>query len=265
MSILMKNKKLLSLVIYLACILPLCVTHAIAANKPSIVICGTTWGKLSGPSLPNKGFVADLVLRVFQHAGYEAKYEIVPWARCIAGVKELKYDLVASAWHGDEIDEEYNYLNDILIDSINFIVPEGSTIKSGNIESFYGLHVGMVRETTGIVEAFSKEDRNNLNISYTANLSSLPKMLIGKRFDAIVGDPVNLNEVMKEQGLNVHHKLITLQPPLKTNIQAPIISKKHPNKDQIISDFNNSFRILVSEGMYDDLITLHDYQANYPK
>lgn len=262
MSIVFRLRILITLVV-LAHTFPLFGSQAVAGDKTPLVICGTTWGKLSGPDLPNNGFVADLVMRVFRHAGYEATYKIVPWARCIVGVKELKYDIVASAWHGESIDADYDYLNDILYDTINFIVLDSSPVKVGSMESFNGKRVAVVREVTGIEEMFAGHDK--IDVHRVTHLNDLPRMLIGERFDAIVSDPVSLNEVMKTQGLSADHTLKTLQPPLKLNIQAPIISKTHPNKDQIISDFNESFLELVSEGMYSDLIALHDFQAQYPE
>ena len=35
--------------------------------------------------------------------------------------------------------------------------------------------------------------------------------------------------------------------------------------DQIIADFNAAFRILAAEGLYEELIELHDLQVQYPK
>ncbi len=235
---------------------------AIAKEKPPLVICGTTWGKLSGPDLPNKGFVADLVMRVFSHAGYKVEYKIVPWARCIGGAKKMQYDIVASAWHSESVDADYDYMDDILLDTINFVVLEGSPFKDGNFNSFYGEKVAIVRDVTGIEKMLSGHEQ--IKIVRTASLRKLVRMLVGERFSAIVNDPVSLNEALKEEGLRDTYKLIALNPPLKKNIQAPIISKSHPNKDQIILDFNKSFRELVEKGLYEELIKLHNFPAQRP-
>lgn len=247
----------------LALSLPLFSSQVIAATKTQLVLCGTTWGKLSGHDLPNKGFVPDLVMRVLRHAGYEVKYEITPWPRCVAGVKNLTYDILASAWHGKNFDADFDYMDDILIDTINFIVLKNSPISAGTMQSFYGHSVGIVRDVSGIEDIITGHDK--IKVTRVASLDKLPRMLIGKRFTAIVSDPVSLNEVMKVQGLSAEHQLVALQPPLKMNIQAPLISKKHPNKDQIISDFNKSFRKLASKEFYDELIKLHDLQVQYPE
>jgi polar amino acid transport system substrate-binding protein len=262
MNILTKVRKLLGLCVF-AVALPFFASQAVSDTKTPLVLCGTTWGKLSGHDLPNDGFVPDLVMRVLRHAGYETTYEITPWPRCLGGVKNLSYDVLASAWHGGNIDADFDYMDDILIDSINLIVLEGSPFSVGNLENFYGHRVGIVREAGGIEEIFN--EHADITVQRVASLDKLPRMLIGSRFDAIVSDPVSLNEVLKVQGLSANHTFVALQPPLQKNIQAPIISKDHPNKDQIILDFNASFKILVAEGLYEDLIQLHDLQVQYPK
>jgi len=243
--------------------LPFLASQAISDTKKPLVLCGTTWGKLSGHDLPNYGFVPDLVMRVFRHAGYKVSYKITPWPRCLTGVKELTYDVLASAWHGERIDADFDYMDDILIDTINLIVLQGSPIQVGKMQNFYGQRVGIVKEAGGIEEIFA--DHGEIKIERVASLDRLPRMLIGKRFAAIVSDPVSLNEVVKTQGLGAQHKFVALEPALQKNIQAPIISKNHPNKDQVISDFNKAFRELASKAFYDELIRLHDLQVQYPK
>jgi polar amino acid transport system substrate-binding protein len=261
MSILTKYYKLFGFcALFLT--LPIFASQAASNDKKPLVLCGTTWGKLSGNDLPNKGFVPDLVMRVFRHAGYEVSYKIMPWPRCLAGVKNRTYDVLASAWHGKKIDEDFNYMNDILIDSINFIVLEGSPNQVGKVEDFYGQRVGIVRDAGGIEEIFAGHDK--VKIQRVASLGKLPRMLIGNRFAAIVSDPVSLNEVIKVQGLGAKHKFVALEPPLQKNIQAPLISKTHPDKNRIIADFNMSFKKIVNKAFYDDLIKLHDLQVQYP-
>ncbi len=262
MHILARFHRLLSFC-FIVLTLPLFASQAISDTKTPLVLCGTTWGKLSGHDLPNYGFVPDLVMRAFRHAGYEVEYEITPWPRCLGGVKNLTYDVLASAWHGENIDADFDYMDDILIDSINLIVLAESSISEGKLENFYGKPVGIVRDAGGIEEIFS--EHSEILVQSVASLDKLPRMLIGKRFAAIVSDPVSLNEVLKVQGLGDKHEFVALQPPLQMNIQAPIISKNHPDKDQIISDFNAAFRELASEGLYEDLIELHDLQVQYPQ
>ncbi|MBF0277337.1 MAG: transporter substrate-binding domain-containing protein [SAR324 cluster bacterium] len=237
-------------------------TPAMADSKKPLTICSTTWGKLGGEDLPGKGFVSDLVMRVFRHAGYQIQTKIVPWPRCIALAKEQKFDLVASGWRGENFAPYFDYLNVIVKDTVNFITLENSPINSGTFETFHGKKVGLVKEAGGLEALFKNQE--NIGVVKVAELVKLPTMLVGGRFDAIVSDPVSLNEAIKTMKRPFEHKLKTLNPPLKVNLNSPLISNKHPNKGQIIADFDRSYKILVAEGMYDELIKIHDLQVQRP-
>ena len=233
-----------------------------ASDKPVITMCGTTWGKLGGEHLPGKGLVPDFVSRVFQHAGYKTQTKIVPWPRCVEKAKKQEFDLVASAWRGENFDPYFDYMDVIFLDTINFIVAEGSSHTSGDIKSFYGKKVGMVREAGGI-ESLVK-DHKEIKIQKVAVLDKLPPMLFGGRFDAIISDPVSLHEQMKSIPAAKGKKVRALQPPLKANLQSPLIAKGHPLKEQLTRDFAKALRELSQKGPYEEMEKRHDTKIQRP-
>jgi polar amino acid transport system substrate-binding protein len=235
---------------------------AMADNDKSLTICSTTWGKLGGEKLPGKGFVSDLAMRVFRHAGYRVETKIVPWPRCIALAKKQDFDLVASGWRGENFAPYFDYLNIIVKDTVNFITLDDSPIKSGKFDAFQGKRIGFVRDAGGLEELFKNQDK--IDVVSVSVLDRLPFMLAGGRIDAIVSDPVSLNEAIKTLDRPFPHKLKALQPPLKINFNSPLISKNHPDKTRIMADFDRSYRILVAEGLYDDLIKVHDLEVQRP-
>jgi len=202
-------------------------------------------------------------MRVFRHAGYEITTKLVPWPRCIEDAKNLKFDLVSSAWRGKNFAPHFDYLNVILIDTINFITLEDSPITSGAYEGFYGRRVGLVREAGGLEALFENHDR--IQVVGVALLKKLPPMLARGRFDAIVSGPVSLNEAVKSMSPPFGHKLVALEPPLKKNLNSPLIAKTHPHKAGIIADFDRAYRELVAQGLYKELIKIHDPQVQYPR
>lgn len=255
----MKIAKYVLIVFLALAILP---AFSFAQTKKPLVICSTTWGKLGGEILPGKGFVSDLAMRVFRHAGYKIETKILPWPRCIALVKEQKIDLVAAGWRGKNFEPHFDYLNVIVKDTVNFITLADSPIAIGSYKTFYGKKVGLVRQAGGLEALF--EEHKEIGVVGVGQLEKLPQMLAGKRFDAIVSDPVSLNEALKTMSPPFKYKLKTLNPPLKVNLNSPLISKSHPDKAQIIADFDRSYKILVKQGLYEDLIKVHDLQVQRP-
>jgi len=237
-------------------------TAANAAEKKPLTICGTTWGKYGGEELPGKGFVPDLVMRVFRHAGYQIETKLVPWPRCVELAKQQKFDMVSSGWRGENFAPHFDYLEVILEDTVNFITLENSTIASGDMKSFHGKRVGFVRDAGGM-GVFDNQDK--IKITKVGSLSKLLHMLDGGRIDAIVSDPVNLNETRKTLDRPLKNKLKVLQPPILTNYNSPLIAKGHPDKAQITADFAKSYKALVADGLYEKLIKLHDLQVQPPK
>jgi len=234
-----------------------------AGDKKPIVICGTTWGKYGGDDLPGKGFVPDLMMRVFRDAGYEVRTELVPWPRCVERAKAVKYDLIASAWRGKNFAPHFDYLNVILHDTVNFVTLADTSIASGDVSAFKGKRVGYVREAGGLAQIFAGQ--TEIRTVEVAVLKKLLPMLERGRIDAIATDPVNLNELVKTLDPPLKKKLKALQPPLQINYNSPQIAKHHPDKARIIADFDRSYKKPVKQGLYDELIKLHDLQVQYPK
>ncbi|MDV7338913.1 transporter substrate-binding domain-containing protein [Terasakiella sp. A23] len=246
----------------MACVFTGLATQTLAADKGVITMCGTTWGKLGGEHLPGKGLVPDFVSRVFEHAGYKTETYIVPWPRCVEEAKKQKFDLVASAWRGENFDPFFDYMDVIFLDTINFIVPEDSAYTSGEIKSFYGKKVGIVREAGGLEEIL--KDHDDIKVQAVALLSKLPPMLFGGRFDAIISDPVSLYEQMKSIESTKGKKVRALQPPLKANLQSPLIAKGHPRKEQLTRDFAKALKEMTQNGLYEEMEKIHDTKIQRP-
>ncbi len=238
------------------------VPTADAGDPKSLVICGTPWGKYGGNDLPGKGFVPDLVMRVFRHAGYKIRTELVPWPRCVELAKRMKYDLISSAWRGPNFAPHFDPLNVILHDTVNFVALENTPIIAGRMADFYGKRVGYVRDAGGM-SVF--DNQNNIQIFKAAELKRLLAMLGGGRIDAIASDPVNLDETIKTLTPPFTHKLKVLQPPIQINYNSPQIAKAHPHKAQIIADFDKAYQELKAKGLYETLIRIHDLKVLYPK
>lgn len=230
-----------------------------SANTPvnenkTIRICYTTWGTAGGEDLPGKGLIPDLAARVMRNAGYEVEVFIVPWPRVVEMTKEHKYDMVASAWKGENFDPYFEYLDVTFQNDINFIVSSNSPIKSGEIENFNGKTVGHVSGSGGLDLI-----RNNPSIKTeeVAILDKLIRMLIEGRIDAIISDPPNLFAAADNMGKEYTDQLKVLQPPLVRNYNAPLIEKHHPKLEQIKRDFHRSFMELIEKGLYEELTKVH--------
>lgn len=230
-------------------------------NPKSLVICGTTWGKYGGEELPGKGFVPDLVMRVFREAGYEIRTELVPWPRCVERARRGQYDMVSSAWRGPNFKDDFNPLNVILEDTVNVITLTSSDMTSGAREDLSGKRIGYVRDAGGLDFL---DDLPGVTVSKAATLDKLLGLLRSGRIDALVSDPVNLNEQLKTLEPAFEEELRVLEPALVINFNSPQVWKGHPHGAEIAADFDAAFHKLVAEGLYETLIEVHDLQVKPP-
>lgn len=231
-----------------------------AQDKPDLKLCYTTWGQHGGEDLPGKGFIPDLVQRVFAEAGYQVTVDIVVWPRCINGAKKQRYDLVASGWRGENFDPFFEYLNITLRNDINFIVHRDSKSVSGDIEEFSGKTIVYVRDSGGMDDI---RQNSSIKTREVSEMVTMIPMLEKRRVDAAITDPESFFLAAAEMDPPVDHLFRILQPPLVTNFNSPLIAKDHPLLDQIRGDFDRSFKKLVKNGIYQELIEIHGPQFEY--
>ncbi|MBF0287659.1 MAG: transporter substrate-binding domain-containing protein [SAR324 cluster bacterium] len=226
------------------------------ASAEKLKVCYLEWGKLGGEKLPNKGFIPDAVSHILKDAGYEVEVFIRPWNRCIELTKNLQFDLVADAWKGPTFDNDFDYLRTHHIDKISFIVRDDSPLTDGTFESLKGKRVGYLG-TSGGLEKFYDNKHIFSEVFAVNTEAAMVRILVGRRVDAIVSDPIQMLGVAEKLSPPVQSKLRVLEPPLQVNLGAALISKKHPKKQQIMASFEKSFIKLAKTDIYDKLEKLH--------
>jgi len=243
----------------LAAVILLAAPDAKASDK-TLNLCYTTWGQHGGEGLPGKGFIPDLVTRVFEHAGYRVNVEIVPWPRGINKAKKSQYDGVASGWRGANFDPHFEYLNITLRNDINFIVRKDSPIASAELDNFHGKKIAYVRDSGGMDTI---RGNTNLQTREVSKMVTMIPILNGGRVDAVITDPESFFLAASEMDPPLDKEFKILQPPAHTNFNSPLIPKGHPKLAQMRADFDRSFKTLIKDGIYDKLIEIHGPQFKF--
>ena len=238
-----------------------CPASAVAQPNPVVKVCYTPWGKFGGEDLPGKGIFPDIVSRTLKRAGYRVEVSIVPWKRCIEDTRALRYDLIAAGWEGESFDTDFNYLSNLSIDAIHFITLDGSPLKSAEVGALKGKTVGILRGSGGM--EVLKKRAGEFALYEVATETSMLRMLVRGRVEAIISDPLQLNDVAARVSGEQQTMLRPLEPPIKQNFNTVIVAKRNPRAAQLKADFDRAFRQLVSEGLYDDIHKLHGRRLKY--
>lgn len=218
-------------------------------------LCFLEWGKLGGEKQINKGVYVDLVSRVFKDAGYKVTVDFLIWDDCVTRTEKLEFDVIPIVWEGDVFDNRFLYLKRVGYDSIHFVALKSSGIKNGFASSLVGKRVGWVKSSGGL-EDFHKIKEHFKSILLKSNKEQVTSLL-NKMVDSVVTDPVAFEGELNKLFPNTKIELDILDPALKINYSSPAISKKHPDRYQIIKDFENSYSKLIESGLYEDLYKTH--------
>ncbi|SCA57516.1 exported hypothetical protein [Candidatus Terasakiella magnetica] len=232
-----------------------------AKEQEAISVCYLNWGKQGGKNLPNQGFIPDLLSEILTEAGYTPKVDIIPWLRCLDGVKNHKYDFVGSYWIGGEGDGWFDYFLPTTVDRINFVTLKNKAISSGQPEAFLGKRVGFLKGAGGLERIRAHSDRINL-YEATTDLKLLTMLKHG-RLDGIVSNSPHIIGLAETSFPEVVKELVTLQPALQINIASPAIAIDNPRRREIKERYNAAYLKLKKAGIYDRLMKKHDIRVDY--
>lgn len=157
------------------------------------------------PDSDSKGYMIEVAERIFQKAGHQLKYEVMPWSRSIEHARKGKIEGIVGATKGEVPDfifpeEEFG----ISLDS--FYVKRGNPWRFKGVESLDGMKVGIQNDyeygeridkyfaahmDSGRIQAAPGDEPVRLNI----------RKLVKGRVDAVIEDKLVFLYNAKEAGL----------------------------------------------------------------
>jgi len=149
------------------------------------------------------GILVDVVTEAFRRTGYQFEIQLMPWARCLAEIRNGHVDGIFSVF---QLPERSGFLTYTSIPIINqalvFFVPADSDLKfGGDLAQLQGLRIGTIRGTSygakldGVLNAGVWS-----TVVKTNNVDSLVGMLALKRLDLAVGYRHVVLEAARKKG-----------------------------------------------------------------
>lgn len=132
------------------------------------------------------GILVDVVTEAFRRSGHSVKIQLMPWARCLAEVREGNVDGIFSVFRLPEREAFLAYTENPVITQIEvlFIHADSDIQFTGNLAELSHLRTGIIRDTSYGPD-IDKLVKNGTwqNITYTSSVDSLVAMLAAKRID----------------------------------------------------------------------------------
>lgn len=223
-----------------------------------------------GPTHAREGYVAELVRAAFERAGYRVELRFYPLARARS---------MAAAGQADGLlpVSDSRSLEDDFVLSAPFPGASGGLLKKRTLKLSYpadapgkpldtlralsGLRFGAVRGAS-VSQAFDQADF--LKRDYVdRDLQNLDKLALG-RIDLMVVDKFRASDLMILHRPHLIGQLEFLNPPLFRSDFHIAFSRKAPNHDRLLADFNRGLSALVAEGRIDDILLRHGLSVRKP-
>ena len=231
-------------------------------NWDTVNICHLEWGKSTGAQLLNKGFYLNTAAAIFEHAGYKVTTHILPWKRCVAGVKNETMDMIAMAWLTEENIKGMISPTPLLSGYIakNYFITSATHVENSEPQSLKGLRFGGPAKDSlpdfiqqDYVPQFSKQ-----HVQATQTQSF--KMLLLKRIDLVYSPLDTFLDFYQEQPADQLIDYKVLKPHFDGLPVAPLLkanSSKPERQAQLIKDYNQAYQALCLSGQLHNLLAEH--------
>lgn len=218
-------------------------TSSNAAAK-TITIATLNWGPYVGEELRDKGFAAEIVREAFTRTGYEVKFVILPWKRALHETLRGKYDAVFPTYYSDLRAKKYIFSEPFAESVISFCIRNKSKITFNNLHDLKRYKIGIV---LGFVNPPSIDAADFLQKETVLSDELNIKKLLAKRIDlAVIDKYVGMDLINKLPGAT--GKLLFLEPPLEVKPMYLAFSRKTPNSEKNVKDFNAGLKMIVDDG-----------------
>ena len=179
--------------------------------------------------------------KAFNSKGYEAKITFTNWKRAVETVKSGKGDALLGAYWTKERTNWLRYSAPLAkVQSGLFKLTERSDIIfNGNVNSLKKFKIGVGR---GYSSSKKFDDNKHLKkVEFESSFQALKVMWKRKSLDLVAGiyevDSYKMSEEM-DRFKNMHNEITFIKPSLATEYLYLGFSKRIPDLDEIVRDFN---------------------------
>jgi len=172
-----------------------------SVSGEAVTIVSDCWKPYICGSEPGKnGIAVDVFKTVFERAGYEFVFKIVPWKRAIADTRKGKYNAIVCATKNDAPDFIYPE-EPIAAQRTCFYTDQSSNWKYENINSLSGITLGVIGgyHYSEKLDKYIEENGNTGKIHVAVGNSPLRSnvfMLKKHRISALIEDPLVMQYYM---------------------------------------------------------------------
>jgi polar amino acid transport system substrate-binding protein len=197
------------------------------------------------------GILVDVVTEAFRRSGHSVKIQLMPWARCLAEVRDGNVDGIFSVFKLPERESFLAYTSNPVITQVEvFFIHADSDIRfTGNLADLSHLRAGIIRGTSYGLD-IDKLVKNGTwqNITYTSSVDSLVAMLAAKRIDFAPSYRAVFLDAAKQNGSI--GKIKELSPAVES-IPSYLAFNKKRDYAKISAEFDKALASMKKDQSFD--------------
>ena len=205
-----------------------------------------------------KGFTIDVVNYFEANSNYDFEFIILPWPRALYLVAQGKVDLVLTLFKSKEREQTYHFIEPSYANEANqlFSLSDQNINFTGKLSQLTPYAIGTIREYS-YGESF--DQANYLTKLPALTEEVLLKLLVSKRIDVAISNPLTFNNLIIEQ--NLENKVVAIKPYVEITPVYLALTRVREDSAKIAKDLGVLTQKLQASNYYQAL--LNKYQLNF--
>lgn len=152
------------------------------AETKTLRIATGIYKPFTGPDLPDHGVVNANIVRIAKRAGFDVRFDYMPWKRAIEVTRRGAYDATSYWYHSEARNADFIHVGPVMKERLIFLTcDENATLDWERLEDLAGLRIGVVPGYTYTEELWDLAERGILTLSEgPSDEANLRKLLAGR-------------------------------------------------------------------------------------
>jgi len=216
--------------------------------KKSFVIVTEEYPPFIGARLRDNGWTMAVARAILQPAGYDVSLELVPWSRAVKCSKSGRCDGLYLAFYTKERTQWYVFSDPIGEVRTGFYKLKSRDISFTELADLRGYLIGMTRDAA-ISPEFDRADYLSKQEVEDDSVNVL-KLLKGRVDLVATPEAVFRHLIVTSLAPEHHDKFEFMSPYLSVQNLHMAISRKSPDYEQKLRDFNQGLKRIMADGTY---------------
>lgn len=217
-----------------------------------------------GKNLPGKGWVSEVAVAALKTQGYDVDVTFVPWTQAVKETKDGHHDALLGAYYTEERADLYYFSAPLAQVRTGLFKRKEADISFKELSELKGYKIGVVE---GYATSKKFDSADYLNKVLVNNLDVGLKMLYEGALDLMADSQVvgkfRLKKVLEKRISGISNRIEFIRPVLAMNKIYVAISKKAPNADVKLIEFNQGLRKIYLNGTFRKIKMKHRKYIRY--